>query len=99
MTLTLGFPSTYRMSSAVIWRVDQRTDLDESHFALWLVCPVEQFCDINKRMHIRNSMGEKALRVSIAVKNSLLTNQSCLLCSSLRVLIYQGENKMGLLMC
>lgn len=62
MTLTLGFPSTYRMSYAVIWRLDQRTDMDESHFAPWLVCPVEQFCDINKRMHIRNSMGEKALR-------------------------------------
>lgn len=62
MSLTLGFPSTYRMSYADIWRADQGTDLDESNFAPWLVCPVEQFCGNNKSMHIRNSMGEKALR-------------------------------------
>lgn len=49
------------MSYADIWRADQGTDLDESHFAPWLVCPAEQLCDVSKRLHIRNSMGEKAL--------------------------------------
>lgn len=46
------------MSYADIWRADQGTDLDQSHYAPWLVCPVEQFCDVNKRMH-RNSKEKK----------------------------------------
>lgn len=93
----LASPATYRMSYADIWRADQGTDLDESNFAPWLVCPVEQLRDVSKRLHIRNSTGEKALGQYCCQK--LLTNQGCLLCSSLRVQTHQGENKMGLLMC
>lgn len=60
LSLTLGFPS--HLQDELCRYLESRSgDWPGWNFAAWLVCPVEQFCDVSKRLHIRNSMGEKAL--------------------------------------
>lgn len=98
MSLTLGFPSTYRVNYTDIWRAAQGTDLDQSHYAPWLVCPVEQFCDINKRMH-RDSKGRKKTLRSVLLSKALYWQTRVAFCAPHSGCWYTKEKTKWDLMC